>query len=51
MSPGPAYLLNPCFAMRLSRCLGAEPREPDAGFGNLVFSEALILMRISLERR
>ena len=29
MSPGPAYLLNPCFAMRLSRCLGAGA--PGAG--------------------
>ena len=27
--PGPAYLLNPCFAMRLSRCLGAGA--PGAG--------------------
>ena len=52
MSPGPAYLLNPCFAMRLSRCLGAGA--PGAGcwiFWNLEFSEALILYRISLERR
>ena len=41
MSPGPAYLLNPCFAMRLSRCLGAGA--PGAGcwiFWNLEFSEA-----------
>ena len=42
------------FRASLCGCQGAsgrEPREPDAGFGNLCFSEALILMRISLERR
>ena len=45
------------FLIRASLCgcqgaSGREPREPDAGFSGISFdSEALILYRISLERR